>query len=111
MALSGIKHKMSTSYHPETDGVSEHSNKTTIQALRFHVERNQKGWCRALPQVRFDIMNTVNASTGQLNTDVMEAQDNLLEAKIQQAHLANQFRKPEHIYEIGDRVLLSTINR
>src|SRR6202453_4778393 len=47
----------------------------------------------------------------QLNTDVMEAQDNLLEAKIQQAHFANQSRKPEHVYEIGDQVLLSTINR
>src|SRR6202453_4485108 len=45
----------------------------------------------------------------QLNTDVIEAQDNLLEAKIQQAHFANQSHKPEHIYKIGDRVLLSTI--
>ena len=47
----------------------------------------------------------------QLNTDVMETQDNLLEAKIQQAHFANQSRKPEHIYKIGDQVLLSMINR
>ena len=47
----------------------------------------------------------------QLNTDVMKAQDNSLEAKIQQAHFTNQSHKPEHVYEIGDRVLLSTINR
>jgi hypothetical protein len=62
--LMGIKHKLSTSYHPETDGSSEQSNKTVIQCLRFHVERNQKGWVRALPKVRFNIMNTVNESTG-----------------------------------------------
>ena len=55
---------MSTAYHPQTDGASERSNKTVIQAIRFHVERNQKGWTRALPRVRFHIMNTINKSTG-----------------------------------------------
>ena len=62
--LTGVKIKMSTAYHPETDGASERSNKTVIQAIRFHVERNQKGWARALPRIRFNIMNTVNKSTG-----------------------------------------------
>ena len=62
--LTGVKLKMSTSYHPETDGANERSNKTVIQAIRFHVERNQRGWVRALPRVRFNIMNTVNKSTG-----------------------------------------------
>lgn len=62
--LSGVKLKMSTAFHPQTDGSSERTNKTVIQALRFHVDRNQKGWVRALPRVRFDLMNSVNASTG-----------------------------------------------
>jgi hypothetical protein len=31
--------------------------------LRFHVECNQTGWVKALPKVRFDIMNTINTST------------------------------------------------
>lgn len=64
MKLTGINHKMSTAYHPQTDRVSERSNKTVIQALRFHVERNQHGWVKALPRVRFHIMNTLNSSTG-----------------------------------------------
>ena len=63
-SLTSVKLKMYTSYNPETDGSSEHSNKTVIQAICFHVERNQKGWVRALLRVRFDIMNTVNKSTG-----------------------------------------------
>jgi len=62
--LTGVKLKMSSLYHPETDGASERSNKTVNQALRFHVERNQRGWVRALPRVRFDMLNTINASTG-----------------------------------------------
>ena len=43
---------------------SECTNKTVNQALRFHIERNQLGWARALPRIRFDIMNTINKSTG-----------------------------------------------
>ena len=64
MKLTGINHKLSTTYHPQTDRSSERSNKTIVQCLQFHVERNQKGWAKALPKVRFDIMNTTNASTG-----------------------------------------------
>ena len=62
--LIGVKLKLSTAYHPETDGSSERTNKTVNQCLRFHVERNQKGWKRALPRIRFFLMNTVNKSTG-----------------------------------------------
>lgn len=64
MKMSGIKHKMSTAFHPETDGASERTNKTIIQCIRFHVDRDQKGWVKSLPKVRFHLMNTVNASTG-----------------------------------------------
>jgi hypothetical protein len=64
--LTGVKLKMSSAYHPKTDGSSEHTNKTVVQALHFHVDRNQSGWAQALPQVRFNLMNTVNVSTGYL---------------------------------------------
>ncbi len=62
--LTGVKVKMSSAYHPETDGSSERSNKTVNQSIRFYVERNQTGWFFALPKIRFDIMSSVNASTG-----------------------------------------------
>ena len=42
--LTGVKMKMSTAYHPETDGTSKRSNKTIVQMLRYHARRNQKGW-------------------------------------------------------------------
>ena len=62
--LTGVDLKMSSAYHPQTDGSSECTNKTINQSIRFHVGRNQKGWVRALPRIRFCIMNTINASTG-----------------------------------------------
>jgi hypothetical protein len=38
--LTGVKLKMSTAWHPETDGASEQTNKTVNQAVRYHVARN-----------------------------------------------------------------------
>lgn len=64
--LMGVKLKISLAYHPQTDSASEHSNKTINQCLHYHVKRNQQGWRRMLPQVCFNIMNTLNASTGFL---------------------------------------------
>ena len=55
---------MSTLYHPEIDGSSEQTNKTVNQAIRYHVDNNQKGWLAKLRRIQFAIMNTINASTG-----------------------------------------------
>lgn len=55
---------MLTAYHPEMDGSSKHSNKTINQPIRYHVSQNQLGWVCALPCIQFDIMNTINTSTG-----------------------------------------------
>ena len=68
--LTGVKLKLSSAYHPETDGSSERSNKTINQCICYHVRRNQKGWVCALPQICFDIMNSVNASTGFSNFQI-----------------------------------------
>ena len=62
--LSGIKHKCSPSFHPQIDGQSERTNRTAIQAIHFHIEQNQSGWKRALPRIHFNIMSTLNQSTG-----------------------------------------------
>lgn len=62
--ITGISIKMTTSFHPEGDGISERSNKTVNQSIRYHARRNQKGWVRALPKICFDIMSSVNASMG-----------------------------------------------
>jgi hypothetical protein len=47
----------------------------------------------------------------QVNTDVAEAKDNLLLAKIFQADHVNRRRGPEDVYVAGDMVMLSTTNR
>jgi hypothetical protein len=49
--LTGVQLKLSTAYHPQTDGASKQTNKTVNQCIRFHVERNQKGWAKLLPLI------------------------------------------------------------
>ena len=61
--LTSVKLKLSTAYHPETDGVSEQTNKMVNQALQYHVKWNQLGWVHTLPHVRFDMMNMVKKLT------------------------------------------------
>jgi hypothetical protein len=51
--LTGVKLKMSSSYHPQMDGTSERTNKAVVQCIHYAVERDQKGWARALPKICF----------------------------------------------------------
>ncbi|TFY77465.1 hypothetical protein EWM64_g6548 [Hericium alpestre] len=69
--LSGIMLKMSSLFHPETDGASERTNKTVNQCLRYHIDHNQSGWVRALPLMCFNILNLLNSSTGFLHFQLL----------------------------------------
>ena len=103
--LTGIKHKCSTAYHPQTDGASERTNKTLIQALRFHVERNQKGWVAALPRIRFNLMCTVNKSTGYSPFMLRHGRNPLVLPPLQPT------REPITQDEIDARALLSHLHK
>lgn len=47
----------------------------------------------------------------RLQTDILEAKDNLTCAKISQAHQANKTRNPDLHFAVGDMVLLTTVHR
>ncbi|KAI0993149.1 hypothetical protein K3495_g15035, partial [Podosphaera aphanis] len=63
-ACLSITHKLSTSYHPETDGQTERANKTLEVYLRHYVNHYQDDWVKHLPLAEFCYNNHVNASTG-----------------------------------------------
>jgi len=42
--MLGIETKLSTSYHPQTDGQTERINQELEQYLRFFVDHRQKNW-------------------------------------------------------------------
>jgi len=59
----GINHKMSTAYHPQTDGQSKQMNQTVETYLRHYVNRNQNNWVQLLPTAQFAYNNTQNETT------------------------------------------------
>lgn len=62
--LIGTKLRMSSAYHPQTDGATERANKTISQMLRNCVSPNQKDWVIKLPAIEFAINSARSESTG-----------------------------------------------
>jgi hypothetical protein len=62
--LLGTQLRMSTAYHPETDGQSEVSIRTLENFLRPYVEQHPEEWSTYLPLAEFAVRNAINVSTG-----------------------------------------------
>ncbi len=60
----GIKRKLSTALHPQTDGQTERQNSTMEAYLRAFVNWEQDDRARLLPMAEFTYNNAKNASTG-----------------------------------------------
>ena len=61
--LLGIKRRLSTAFHPQTDGQTERQNSTIEAYLRAFVNYEQNDGARLLPIVEFVYNNAKNVST------------------------------------------------
>ena len=61
--MLGIKTKLSTAFHPQTDGQTERMNQEVEQYLRFFIKHRQKDWPEWLAMVEFAINNKVHMAT------------------------------------------------
>jgi hypothetical protein len=62
--LLGVDIRLSSAFHPETDGQTERTNQTLEQYLRCTVSYQQDDWLTLLSQAEFAYNNTTHASTG-----------------------------------------------
>jgi hypothetical protein len=62
--LLGSKLRMSSAYHPQTDGATERANRTVTQMLRQCVNGKQTDWVAKLPAIEFAINSARSESTG-----------------------------------------------
>jgi transposase InsO family protein len=60
----GTKIKMSTAYHPQTDGQTERANRTVEDMLSPFVNQRLDNWADLLPAAEFAYNSSVQASTG-----------------------------------------------
>jgi len=58
----GTKHKLSTAYHPQTDGQTERTNQTIEQYLRCYLNYEQDNWVRLLPLAQFAFNNSASVT-------------------------------------------------
>ena len=65
LANIGTKLKLSTAYHPETDGQTERTNQTLEQYLRHYVTVTQDNWVDLLPMAQLAMNNRLSDSTGE----------------------------------------------
>ena len=61
--MLGIKTKLLTTFHPQTDGQTERMNQEVEQYLRFFIEHRQKDWPEWLAMAEFVINNKVHMAT------------------------------------------------
>ena len=61
--MLGIKTKLSTAFHPQTDGQTERINQKLEQYLRFFIEHRQKDWPEWMAAAEFAINNKVHMAT------------------------------------------------
>lgn len=63
-SLTGTELRISSSYHPQSDGATERANRTMTQMLRQCVDIDQKNWATKLPAIEFAMNSASSATTG-----------------------------------------------
>jgi hypothetical protein len=63
-ALLGTKRKMSTAFHPQTDGQTERINQTMEAYLRCYVNYKQNNWVELLPLAQYSYNSAESEGTG-----------------------------------------------
>ena len=61
--MLGIRMKLSTTFHPQTDGQMEQMNQELEQYLQFFIEHRQKDWLEWLAVAEFAVNNKVHTAT------------------------------------------------
>ena len=63
VAAIGIKHKLSTAFHPQTDGQTERMNQSLEAYLRHYINETQSDWVEKLPMAQVALNNNVSETT------------------------------------------------
>jgi transposase InsO family protein len=71
LSKSGIEHRVVTTYHPETNGQEETSNRQLKSILNKTVEKGGKDWSKKLDGALWEYRTTHNTPIGILVYDTI----------------------------------------
>lgn len=103
-----IKRRMSTAYHPQTDGQSEALNRIVEDYLRAYSTEEPNAWARLLPLAQFAYNNSRNYTTGMSPNRLLFGFD--CEIRIDVADTVTERRIPaakdriEKLYQLRQRL-------
>ena len=107
--LLGIQRRISTAYHPQTDGATERANAEVKRKLSKVLELAEDGWLEKLPSIQLAINNSPSSSTGVAPfflmhgycTDVLQQvnQSEISTSKVLNKYLTSTSKSPIHIAE------------
>lgn len=72
----GVEHRLTTAYHPQTNGIDERLNGTLSKILRAYVDRYQEKWDEKLKWSLYVYNTTVHESTGYSPYQILHGKDN-----------------------------------
>ncbi|UYV66676.1 hypothetical protein LAZ67_4002521 [Cordylochernes scorpioides] len=64
MKMCKVKHCFTTSYHPQTNGLTERLNRTLINMISMYLNTDQKNWDEILPFITHAYNTTIQETTG-----------------------------------------------
>ena len=85
-----IKRRLSTAFHPQTDGQTERQNQSLEHYLRVFCSDEQDNWAKLLSFAEFAFNNSVHSTTGispfnalyGFNPDIYYAEDSIAEGEV-----------------------------
>ncbi len=81
-ASTGTNLRMSTAYHPQTDGLTERANRTVEQVLRNFVNDTVDDWDEHIAAVQFALNNSQQASTKKTPFELVYGRHPLIPAAL-----------------------------
>jgi len=78
----GIKLKMSTAYHPETDGQTERMNRVIVDMMRHYISPTHDDWDEHLTAIQFAINNAYQQSIGTTPFRLTYGQNPLIQVSL-----------------------------
>lgn len=116
MNKMGIKHNLTTPYHPQSNGIDERLNGTLMRILRAYVDEYQEDWDTHLKWSLYVYNTTVHESTGYSPYQILHGMDSRSPLKpevhsnnnnpIDNSSLSEAIRN-----EVADRIRISQENQ
>jgi transposase InsO family protein len=104
----GTKHYKTSSYHPQTNGLTERVNGILIQELRHYVDDNQLNWSQMLPLFTFMYNGSKQRSTKFSPFELLYNRQPVFPSDIGVIPLPQEFESLEGYYEFAKRKLNET---